>query len=123
LVKLKVSVLALMSDTTKPSRYWSSSFDSRRKRLSPLDSFDHALDVAARQLLLELDAGLGRLLARNLDGLQVQVARSARQALHRDAAHGDLLHQLLVVGVQRIQAVNLVVRVLWWPSSAAPSRP
>ena len=44
--------------------------------------------------------------------MQVQVARSARQALHRDAAHGDLLHQLLVVGVQRVQAVNLVVRCL-----------
>ena len=44
--------------------------------------------------------------------MKVQVARGARQALHCDAAHGNLLHQLLVVGVQRVQAVNLVVRCL-----------
>ena len=71
---------------------------------------DNAFYIAARQLLFVLDAGLRRLLARNLDGLQVQIARCASQALDRDAAHRDLLHQLLVVGVQRIQAVNLVVR-------------
>ncbi|MCY1462876.1 hypothetical protein D9M71_806960 [compost metagenome] len=72
----------------------------------------YPLNVSARQFLLELHTRLWRLLARNLDGLQVQITRRARQAFHRDAAHGNFFHQLLVVCVQRIEAVNLVVRGL-----------
>ena len=45
----------------------------------------------------------------DLDGIEVQVGRRSGEPLHRDAPHRDLLHELLVVGVQRVQAVHLGV--------------
>ena len=44
--------------------------------------------------------------------MQIQIARRARQPFYSDTAHGNFFHQLLVVGVQRIEPVNLVVRRL-----------
>ena len=69
----------------------------------------HALDAIVL-LDLQFDAGDGRFAGGNLDGFQVEIGISAAQALDGNAAHRDFLHQLLVVGVQRIQPVNLVVR-------------
>ena len=45
---------------------------------------------------------------RDLDRVEVQV-RAASESLDGDAAHRDLLHELLVVGVERVEAVDLVV--------------
>ncbi|MNF87476.1 hypothetical protein D3C84_699440 [compost metagenome] len=66
-------------------------------------------DIATGQFLLELHNCHWRFLAGNLDGLQIEVRIAARKALHRDTAHRDLLHQLLVVGVERIEPMDLVV--------------
>ena len=64
---------------------------------------------AADLLDLEFRTGLGRFAGRNVDCFQIQVGVGPGQAAHRDAAHGDFLHQLLVVGVESIEPVNLGV--------------
>jgi hypothetical protein len=43
----------------------------------------------------------------DLESVDVQVCRAAGQVLDGDAAHGDLLHELLVVGVERVEPVHL----------------
>ena len=45
----------------------------------------------------------------DLDRVQVEVSGASGQAFDRDAPHGDLLDQLLVVGVKGVEAVDLVV--------------
>ena len=64
---------------------------------------------AAVLLDLHLHPRHRRLAGGNLDAFQIQVGIGAGQALYRDAAHVDLLHQPLVVGVQSVEPVDLVV--------------
>ena len=67
-----------------------------------------ALDLARLQLHLHLDPRHGGLL-RDFDAFEVEIGVGAGQPAGLDAAHRDLLDQLLVVGVQRVQPVNAVV--------------
>ena len=69
----------------------------------------HALDAIVL-LYLQLDSCDRRFAGGNLDGLQIEVGIGAAQALDGNAAHRNFLHQLLVVRVQRIEAVDFVVR-------------
>jgi hypothetical protein len=59
-------------------------------------------------LHLELDASLRKVCAlADLESVHVEVGGAASQVLHGDAAHGDLLHELLVVGIQCVEPVHL----------------
>ena len=60
-------------------------------------------------LYLQLGPRLGWLGRRDPDGFQIEVGIDPGQALYRDAAHSDLFHQLLVVGVDGIEPIHLVV--------------
>ena len=68
----------------------------------------HPLDTAVL-LDLKFNPRHGRLVGGDFDVLQKQVRVGAGQILDRDPAHVDLFHQLLVIGIQRVEAVNLVV--------------
>ena len=57
---------------------------------------------------LQFDACLREVRAlADLQSVHVQVGGAACKVLDRDAAHRDLLHQLLVIGVHRVETVHL----------------
>ena len=73
-----------------------------------VESFDLTLDPGCG-LDLDLHPCARLRTLGDLDGIEVQVSRRSGEPLHRDATHRDLLHELLVVRVQRVQAVHLGV--------------
>ena len=73
-----------------------------------LNALDLSLDAALR-LDFQLDAGDRLCALLDFDRVEVQIGGAAGEALHRDAAHRDLLDELLGVSVERIQPVDLVV--------------
>ena len=68
----------------------------------------HALD-AVGLLDFQFRTSFWRLGRRDADAFEVKVGIRPGQALHGDAAHLDLLHKLLVVGIYRIEPIHLVV--------------
>src|SRR3546814_8830795 len=70
----------------------------------------HAAPERAGGILdLHLEAGKGAALAAadSLDAFEIEIGRCASQTLERDAAHLNLLHQFLVIGIQRIEPMDL----------------
>ena len=110
-----------MSATTKPW-YWSSSPDLS-KRLSPFASIrGSGLDpIRLADLHFHSEPAGGLSVETSMD-CKIQIGVRPGLTLHADAAHGNLLHQLLVKGVQRIQPVYLVVLLLVGGASSAGSR-
>ena len=74
-----------------------------------VEALDLPLDRAALCLHLDLDSSTRLGALGYLDRVEIQVRCRARQALHGDAADGDLLDQFLVVGIERVEAVDLGV--------------
>ena len=74
-----------------------------------VEALDLPLDRTALCLHLHLDpsARLGAL--GDLDRVEIQVGRRPGEALHGDAADGDLLDQFLVVSIECVEAVDLGV--------------
>ncbi|SIA85922.1 Uncharacterised protein [Mycobacteroides abscessus subsp. abscessus] len=77
-----------------------------------IEALDLATDRPTFGLYLNLHAGPRFCTFGDLDCIEVQVGRRAGQSLHGDASHRDLLDQLLVVRIERIEAVNFGVRDL-----------
>src|SRR3546814_12179708 len=71
--------------------------------IAELKALHAALDRAGGILDLHLEAGKGAALAAadSLDAFEIEIGRCASQTLERDAAHLNLLHQFLVIGIQR----------------------
>ena len=72
----------------------------------------HPLDLPLDPRLgldLDLNTGPRRHSLCDLHRFQIQVGGRPGQALHCDAPHGNLLDQLLVVGIQRVQTMDLGV--------------
>ena len=66
-------------------------------------------DRAALGLHLQLHTRPRTRALGDLDRVEVQVRRRPGEALHGDAPYSDLLHQLLVVGVQSVESMHLGV--------------
>ena len=73
-----------------------------------VETLDLPPDARCR-LHLDLDPRTRFGALRDLNGVQVQVGGRSGESFHGDAPHGDLLHELLVVGVQRVESVHLRV--------------
>ena len=74
-----------------------------------IKALDLARDRPTFGLYLDLHAGPWFCALGDLDGIEVEVGRRAGQSLHGDASHRDLLDQLLVVRIERVEAVNFGV--------------
>lgn len=68
------------------------------------------LDGATGGTDLEFKAGHGWFAGRHFYPFQIEISIGPCQTPCRYASYGDFLHQLLVVGIQRIEAMHLVVQ-------------
>ena len=84
----------------------------QRKEVIPAADFlDHSLGSGC-PLDLEAQTGSGSLVLVEVDALQIDITVGSSGAGEGDAQSGDLLHQVLVVGVHGVQAIHHVVLLL-----------
>lgn len=74
-----------------------------------VEALDLPFDRAALGLHLDLNPSARLRTLGYLDRVEIQVRCRARQTFHGDAADGDPLDQLLVVGIECVEAVYLGV--------------
>src|SRR5579864_212532 len=78
-------------------------------KIVPLNDDANFLLDAVGMTYFHFQSSRRRLVARHYDVLQIKIGRSTSLAFRRDSPYRNLFHELLVVCVESIEAVNLIV--------------